>query len=188
MSSFKEAFAEIRSEAYWRYQREERKANQHEEEVNKVFAELKEKGIVLLDSTNVSRIFEMTKLDIYKEMEAWCKRVNRPYVKCAQASYSRIVVAINGTGRERQLVSQLLFVAEPLKPSTGYSRKSKKYVTQTPDLFAGDGYETPSQPVSSWVTPRTISIMFQDAEGKRQFEEWYHFTTTDRMQRFYLGL
>ena len=182
--SIKEVFTDKRVAAYDRYYREVSKLDEQEARLNYNITTLRKDGIIVLDKSEVDNIKNSHGINMYMVLAAKCKQWNRPYIKCVKA-WGRIIVQV--TDSDRSLVAHLLLTAEPLKPKL-YRTRLFETAERTPDLIEGDNYEFTNAPLASWVTPRTISLLFQNEKGNKLFYEWKEFVTTNRMQRLYLGL
>ncbi len=179
---------EKKDAAYTTYRREQNRCEDMERNIDGWLTSLKRDGIVLVDHDEARTAKHMiTDFDIYDEMEAWCLKVRRPYIKCLRANWNRIVLSTDI--KNRGLVANLLFVANPVTQTTDWSGKAKKFTLQKVDFIAGSGYNRKSSStISSWITTTTITLCFHGDEGEEQFKDWQKYMTTDRMQRMYLGL
>lgn len=192
MNDFKEAFERKKNDEYWDYQKKVAKLESDQGVFAETLAQLRSHGIVLLDNNVVQEMFRTYNINLYKMCEDKCRAWNRPYIKCVQTGWKRIVVSVTGTGQARGLVANLLMTAEEIKPSTKMVKRknglSKVEVIDTPDPIANTGMELSTAYVRSWVTARTVTVLFQHDKGLEMFRGWQEFCRTDRMQRLYLGL
>lgn len=188
MEDYREVFNNKRNQERWAYERKINKLEKDYAHIDGALVRLRRDGIVLLQHSDVNGLFKDYDINLYKICEAKCKQWGRPYIKCVQTDERNIVVSVTGTGPARGLVANLLMAAEPIVPSVEYSKKLKKDVVREPEVMELKGMNYSDADIRVWATARTVTILFQNYAGLRQFNDWWKFCITDRMQRLYLGL
>lgn len=160
------------------YEANVRRLDERKDELNAMIRGVEKNGIHLLDHVDVMSIYSYLDVDAYKVIAHKCELWHRPYVKCVRTSHARIVVVVTGTGAVRDLVSTLLIGAKKMDVNEN----------KEPDFLKNKNIGYYQDKLTSWVTSRTITLLFQDREGARLFEDWAEFCKESYVHRMVLGI
>lgn len=144
-----------------------------ERAIGRTVRKVRSEAIVVISKHEADDWLRSTTVDVFKYLANDMKNRGRPYIKCVQWEYRRILMWMPNTTYARGLTAQLMFVAMPMtgKPTFTSTRSSPKQ---------GD--------LQVWTDKKHYLFSFNDEKGEKLFNSWREFVLNDKASRARLGL
>lgn len=144
-----------------------------ERAMGRTVRKVRTEAIVPISKSDADDWQRQTTVDVFKYLANDMKNRGRPYIKCIQWEWQRILVWIPRTTYARGLTAQLMFVAVPMPGEPKFTR------TRSP-AKQGD--------IQVWTERKHYLFSFNGAKGEQLFSSWKKSLLNDKASRARLGL